>query len=400
MAIYNIPEYRIETLEKKLAHISKKCAKYGNEFSYTKGESFFETIKEAQPGHDITIKFIPVNVSGTAHIANWEFIATLEHHYNGNIIKRYNTEIEIPGRFKTSPNVCEHCHVKRDRLNLYVIHNTETGEWKQVGKSCLKSYTNGLSAEYVAAWMSAIDILTDAEGQLLGDVGDELSDGRCHPYYEIESILSAAWAITEKYGYCKVDEEPSTKSLVRSLIVNGIEDTEKLYRVKLPSEHDIFSGDASLIVKDVVNYYTSLDDSSEFIHNVQVILSERYCEPKNFGLLVYLPYGYKKAMEKVAREQMEREDNADCEYFGEVGKRYKNVVVTLSTLTSYETDYGVTMIYKMVDAENHVFTWKTSNYFIPGNYTVAMSVKDHKEYRGQKQTEVTRCKLQSVEAAA
>lgn len=401
MAIYNIPEYRMEELEKKLAHISKKCAKYGNEFSYTKCDPFFETIKEDSLGHDFTIKLFPVNVSGTAHIDNWEFVAILEHHYNGNIIKRYNTDIEIPERFKTSPNICEHCHVKRDRLNMYVIHNTETNEWKQVGKSCLKSYTNGLSTEYVAAWMSAIELLTDAEGRLLGDIGDELSDGRCHPYYEIERILAAALAITDKYGYRKADDEPCTKNIVKSLLFNGIEQTEQLYRLDLPTENEIFSASASDTVKSIIDYYQSIEnDGSEFLHNVQVILSERYCEPKNFGLLAYLPFGYKKAMEKMARERKDREDNAGYEYFGEVGKRYKNIIVTLSTLTSYETDYGVTIIYKMTDTENHVFTWKTGNYFEAGNYIAAMSVKDHKEYRGQKQTEVTRCKLESVEAAA
>lgn len=397
MAIYNIPEYRMEELEKKLAHISNKCAKYGNEFLYTKGEPFFKTIKKVQSGRNFTIKLIPVDVSGTAHIDNWEFIATLEHHYNGNIIKRYNTVVSIPERFKTSPNVCEHCHVQRERLNLYVIHNMETDEWKQVGKSCLKSYTNGLSAEYVAAWMSAIDILTDAEGQLLGDVGYELLDGKCHPYYEIERILSAAVAVTNKYGYCKADDSPSTKNIVKSIILNGIERTEQLYHLNLPTEDEIFSASVSETVKTIIDYYKSIDNSkNEFLHNVQVILSERYCEPKNFGLLAYLPFGYKRAMEEAAREQRGQEANADCQYFGEIGKRYKNIAITLSTLTSYETDYGMTIIYKMMDTENYVFTWKTSKYFEPGQYIAIMSVKDHKEYRGQKQTEVTRCKLELI----
>lgn len=394
MPTYNIPDYKLLNLESKLTHIQKKCLKYGNDFTFSKGEPFYKKVNISKiPGEpqNITIKFYPVEVIGTAKINNWEFVATLECHLNGNIIKRYNMELDIPEQFKYSENVCEHCYTKRPRTNLYVIRNTETDVWKQVGKSCLKSFTNGLSAEHVAAYMSAIELLEDSQSF------DCVSGGGCTPYFEVNEVLCVAQAVINKFGYSKSDQQLPTKTIVSAIVKDGIESTEHRLKIDLPAKSTIYTDTALKMTQDVTNYYLSLDEDNEFNHNVKVILSERYCNFKNIGLLAYLPFGYKKAMEKMEREQKERGENVNFKYFGEIGKRYKNIPVTLSVLTSYDTDYGYTYIYKMADDNNHIFTWKTGKGFEPGNYIITMSVKDHKEYRGQKQTEVTRCKLGKIE---
>lgn len=386
MRMFEIPEYRIEDMEKKISHISKKCQKYGgNPVSYKKGEPYYKKIKH--DGNIFTIKVFPVEVEGSAKVDNWEFIATSEHHSNGNIIKRYNTDIDIPERFKYSENICEHCHTNRYRTNLYIIHNTITGDFKQIGKSCLKLYTGGLNAEYVAAMMEFVDWLEDAESYTCG------SESISGNYREVKEILCVSQAVIKRYGYTKADQEPSTKSIVSTIIQFDAARAERKFKMDMPKESDIYTESALDKVKYVISYYLSLDDNSEFIHNIKVLLSEGYCNLKNVGLLVYLPFGYQKAIEKAERERKQSEINSSYIYFGEVGKRYKDLKVTLSVLTSYDTDYGVTYIYKMEDTENHVFTWKTGNSFESGEYMAVMSVKDHKEYRGQKQTEVTRCKL-------
>lgn len=152
--VYAICNDFYPTLEKKLNRISKKCVKNGNPFVFQKiGE---EVRKIHKNDHEENVKFIMVEVEGTAKIANWEFIATLENHSSGNIIRRYNTTIDVPEKFLCSGNFCEHCNSKRHRKNLYIIHNVETDEWKQVGGNCLMQYTNGLNMEYVAAWMDGI----------------------------------------------------------------------------------------------------------------------------------------------------------------------------------------------------------------------------------------------------
>lgn len=378
---YEILESRIKELEKKISNISKKCQKYGGTaVSLKKGEPYYKKVKHN--GNIFTVKIFPVEVEGSAKIDNWEFIGTLEHCDNGNIIKRYNMDIGIPERFKFSENICEHCYTKRCRANLYIIHNTISGEFKQVGKSCLKLFTGGLSAEYVASIMEFVDWLEDAE-----NCGYD-SEFFYKRYYKIEEILCVAQAVTTKYGYMKADQQPSTKDIVSTIIQFDVDTAIYKFKMEMPEESSIYTESMLQTVKDMISYYLSLADDSEFIHNINVVLSEGYCNIKNIGILAYLPFGYQKAKEKT-----ERERKSVYAYFGEIGKRYKDLKVTLSVLTSYDTDYGITYIYKMEDSKCHVFTWKTGKGFEPGTYTATMSIKDHKEYRGQKQTEVTRCKL-------
>lgn len=385
MKTYEVPEYNMIDLEKKIFHITKKCQKYGGKpISYKKGDPYYKKVED--DGNSFMIKVFPVEIEGSAKVDNWEFIATLESHHNGNIIKRYNTEIDIPERFKFSKNICEHCYTNRYRTNLYIIHNTISGEFKQVGKSCLKLFTGGLSAEYVAAMMEFMDWLEED--------GDYSTDSFCNRnYVEIEEVLCAAQAVIAKYGYAKADQEPSTKSIVSTIVRFDIGRAEREFKIEMPEESSIYTESALQTVKNMMGYYLSLDDSNEFAHNIKVLLSEGYCNVNNIGLLVYLPFGYCKAMEKAENGHKQTESNSIHDYFGEIGKRYKDVKITLSVLTSYDTDYGITHIYKMEDSENHVFTWKTGNSFAPGTYIAAMSIKNHKEYKGQKQTEVTRCKL-------
>lgn len=110
--VYEIFEGNFERLEKKLNRIGNKCKKYGCDFCFSViGETFREVIDESTKEKHIA-RFITVEVSGTAKVNDWEFVAELEHTENGNIIR--GTGIyEIPERYYTGKPVCEHCKSNR-----------------------------------------------------------------------------------------------------------------------------------------------------------------------------------------------------------------------------------------------------------------------------------------------
>lgn len=62
-------------------------------------------------------------------------------------------------------------------------------------------------------------------------------------------------------------------------------------------------------------------------------------------------------------------------------------------MTSWETDFGTTRIYKIVDKDGNIFTWKTGNTIDEDAEIIVGTVKAHNEYKGVKQTEITRCKI-------
>lgn len=63
---------------------------------------------------------------------------------------------------------------------------------------------------------------------------------------------------------------------------------------------------------------------------------------------------------------------------------------------TYETQWGTTDILKFMDIEGNIFIWKTStNQELEQGQKVKIKgrIKDHSEYRGAKQTILTRCKI-------
>lgn len=391
---YLIHEDFFPEVEKKLMRIVRKCEKYGNPFTFNVAGT--EMCERDNAWH----KFFIVEVEGTAHIDNWEFIATLDIRAHGNIIRRYNTAVEIPEGFKTSPNICDHCNTSRQRNNLYIIRNIETNEFKQVGGSCLNSYTNGLNLEYIVQWIDGLTSLEEYSGVFFGE--------RATTYHSIEQVISYAHVITEKIGYLKSDPYSfnlSTKDMVKTMLGYGVVAAATINkRVEILNENlkdhnfnvqfsvsDFISVNSSK-VQAIIDHYKNDSGKSEFAHNVRVILAEGFATHKDLGYLCYLPAGYarhlKQEQEKANRQTEKRE------HWGEIGKRYKDIPVkSIRKAACYETVYGLMYVWNIVTEDGTVLTWKTSNFPEEKFSTVTFTVKEHSEYKNVPQTIVTRCKF-------
>lgn len=396
--VYAIYEDFFPNVEKKLNRVAKKCIKHGNNFTFeVKGEEIREKTNEVTLRKEYH-KFILVEVEGTAKIDDWECIAVLEVNNSGNIIRRINTEIDVPERFKTSKDICEHCNTERRRNNLYIVHNTKTDEWKQVGGSCLSLYTRGLNMEYVTAYMDGITELEENDGVF----------GRCgKTYYSVRDVLYYATSIVGKIGYFNAQSNLPTKRLVEWCLyrplhtaIDEINKDLENARINVRFSGNDFSYDKDMISKmeNIINYYLSLEADSEFIHNVHVMLNEGYVQSRNVGFLCYLPEGYARHLQKETEKAKRAEAVAKSEYFGEVGKRYKDKAIQFVNLISaWDTQWGTTYVYKITLEDGAVLTWKTSNgLYLESNEAfdkITFTIKDHSEYKGEKQTEVTRCKV-------
>lgn len=382
---YEIYEGFFPELKKKLNRIKKKCEKTGNDFSF---EVIGEEIKDFidNKGNKSYYKFFIVNVSGVAIINGWQAVAVLDCTFNGNIVHKLDN-VEIPNCYYNSPNVCDHCKSERNRKNLFVIYNKETNEWKQVGKNCLEIYTGGLDAEYVTAYYDGI---TQFEKYNNIDYEDVIKWN--HHYYNVKTIIAYAFVIINKMGtYYNSSCDIPTKLLVKEMLINNID--KAIYNINKYlknagfncefSDSDFCLDEDDSIVTEIINYYNSLKDNNDFVHNVQVMLKDGYVDIKNAGYLCYLPKGYSDYKEKLKQNQMSH-------WFGEVGKRYKNLKINYwDVIASWSNEYGMTFIYKIVLVSGDILIWKT-NKDISECDTISFTVKEHKEYNGVKQTEITR----------
>ena len=98
-------------------------------------------------------------------------------------------------------------------------------------------------------------------------------------------------------------------------------------------------------------------------------------------------------------KRQEREQAAVSEHIGEVKQRITTEVTVLDTKW-IETQYGGSMLVKMVTPEGNRLAWFASNppdcVEIGAQLNLTGTVKDHKEFRGAKETNLTRCKVTSL----
>ena len=394
---YRIFEGNMERLEKKLQRISNKCKKYGNNFVYEKiGEEFEEHTDEN--GSKYTIKFILVDVEGVAIINNWQYIASVEHTAKGNIFKKNpSTDAEIPTKYYNSKCCCEHCNTKRYRKDTFIVQNTITKEFKQVGKSCLNDFTNGLSAEYVADYISYFEELIQGEKV-------ESSGNYSMTYIDKVEAMQYIAETIRHFGYIKIDndngETPTKrKSLDFWMCEHGFfnnvimrkykrELLEQMEKVDFNYKSDY----AKELTKNVLAWIDEQEETNNYIHNLKVACSLDYVTFDKFGILASAFPAYNKELERIAKKEKQETQEKQSVHVGSIGERINIEIANWNVLTSWQTQYGITYVYKIVDINNNVYTWKSNTSLADSTKKIVATIKAHNEYNGILQTEITRCR--------
>lgn len=120
----------------------------------------------------------------------------------------------------------------------------------------------------------------------------------------------------------------------------------------------------------------------------------------------------KRQAEIQKRREQEAAEKAKSQFVGNVRDRITIEIVNHHSF-SYETVYGYSYIHIMKDADGNVYKWSTGNslgYEVEPDrpnasdwhhidedehFTIIGTIKEHAEYKGTKQTVLTRCKIKA-----
>ena len=318
MEQYSIYEGHMDDLMRKVTKIQNKCKKFGCEFHFAK---IGEEIKEVKnlDGDLIKCKFIIVEAEGTAVINGWEFIASVEHTPAGNIFSKAMSDVEIPEAYRTMNPICEHCNSKRTRTSTFIIRNTETGEFKMVGKSCLMDFTNGLSAS-TAVWFASLKQVFEEA------VEASVSCGYSERYYSTRRILQYTAETIRHFGYTKSENTgDSTKDrMFRFMLVDMgqtrwmhkdlVEETKNLMqKVGFNAE----SKEATEMVNNALNWILNQEATTDYMHNLKTVCSLADSHCGRFGLLVSLFPTFNKELEIQAKKEAQVKADSKSEHQGQ-----------------------------------------------------------------------------------
>lgn len=409
---YAVWEGHMDKLRKKVATIKNKCRKFGCDFTF---EEVGEEIRDV-PSLEINpltkkpvlvkCRFILVKAQGTAVINDWEFIASVEHTSAGNIFSKAMTDIQIPARYRTTDScTCEHCNTKRIRKNTCIIRNTKTGEFKQVGNSCLNDFTHGMSASF-AVWCASLKtIFKEAEDEPI--YHDRM--GWWEKYYSTKEILQYTAETIRHFGYTKTENRGDSTRDKMERFFNFTHGNTKYWEDSFIEEtrnlmqsvgFDPESPEAVKMTEDALAWIADQEATNDYMHNLKVATSLKDTNSSRFGILVSLFPTYNRDLEIQAKRKAEAEAGKMSKHVGQVGDRIDVQVQSIKCLTSWTSSFdgwheSTTYIWKITGTDGNIYTWKTSKWMneeIPP-VSIKGTVKEHKEYLGVLQTELTRCKV-------
>lgn len=423
-----------EEVQKRLARLEKKAAKYSIPFSWAVGEEHPETVRAYKYDEVNHVEYedrkytvaavdISVECDGFIKANGWEVRAKVEHGDNGNIVTGIGDK-PVPAAWYEAPACCEHCKTNRFRAVTYFCEH-ENGTIRQVGRSCLHDYT-GISPATAAMWAEVRDLLDNGMDCSV----EEWAERKSAMMYSVETVLAHACDAIREFGYRKSSEPNSTKQAVFDRIAaekkptdEGLEQARTVQnwlaglRDAVNDENEKIAA-AWKAVKEMEDAESEYDDLNYFERKLNALYRaagrlernatgsmERNCIPlalsgyakaNHVGILAYMPLAYERYVERKAKEEKRAADHAASaaasEYVGEIKERITFQTATAKLLTSWDNDYGTTYLYQFTDGHGNVFIWKASKRIqIRDGMTLKGTVKDHNERDGIKQTILTRC---------
>lgn len=379
---YVIPEDKREEVEKLVSRYQRKAARYGVRLEVGMGKPYAAK-RRYWSGNDIVheemVEAFDLEIEGDEiRNGNYSVVAKLEHLEGGNIVTTFNG-VEADGSWKHIGCTCEHCGMNRDRRLTFIVRDGN-GDQKQVGRTCLKDYC-GIDPNGIGFANELKDVLLD--WSLEGREYDPEQHRGSRAFDTVE-MLGLAIAIVKESGYVKSSEVGSNKQKMF--------DNCKGWRM---TESERLEAKA---MADGIKAMTDEETAFTVLGNVKTLLESGYCKVEHFGYLAYAPMAWKDYQRKLeVKHQREAEAEAarkSSEYVGEIGQRLTVNVVEAKYITSWENMYGMTHLYKFMDADGNVYVWFASNMIDEAEVkSLKGTVKDHSERDGIKQTVLTRCKV-------
>jgi hypothetical protein len=388
-----IDSYQLATTLAKIEKINDRAAKRGLSGRLDLDVTEVEVKTKDDLGFEVVEILYDVFFTGEAPKHNgWTFLATLDWDENAGLIVRTAPGVHSVDREAVREGVCDHCKKIRTRRETFLVKNEETGEEKQIGRSCIKDF---LGWDTTVAWpTSPAD--DDEEKEFYGMGGGDRD-------VSTETVLAYAWACVKAFGFVRSQDYHATPTvqLVRNAISPSRARRDKEFAEKMAP----LAGEAKGKAAEIRAFILSDDFSgtSEYVTNLKAIAGAKMVSSRNFGILVSAPQAWARFNEQtLIRKQREGKPS---EWIGTAPDKAAGVKGSRITFTGIveairyiDGLYGSTTLYQ-VRAEDSgvVVKWFASNNALGEDtgvrVTLRGTVKEHDEYKGNKATVLTRCTL-------
>ena len=392
--VFRVPTSNLGELEKRIAKIAKRSDKLGLPPVTLTDTGENEMVKRrtlkpeyqslAEGGHmwgpfvgdefwdSYFVEYRYVVLAGeTPRVAGYEFVATLEHEEAGTIIRRVprfeGGEIDLSAFRNSTPERCDHCRWVRNRKDTYVVYGAETGDLKQVGRTCLRDFTGANNPEQfarMAEWLR--DLFEDLDAW--DDDEESGGGGRGERFYSLSEFLAQTARVIREFGWTsrgKAREEggDATADIAWDKML------ERKAKFQLPPEDQDIALTEQVIewlrsdeFEEDMQRQMERNPDNDYLWNLHVSTQRDFVNERKAGIVASAVYAFQRRTEQLIRKELERETSAASEFVGVEGKRH-DFVLTLTRIIWIEDRYngGTKPLYTFVDPDGNAVKWFASN---------------------------------------
>lgn len=421
------------SVEAALTHLAKRVARKGlTPLTWAWGKAYKDIVLLPNPhgvqpcstarlslsglSWEVPVVRVPLTIEGESpKFAGWRFVAALQHLDGENIVRALPGET-IPTTYRNRGPVCDHCEHNRRRNDTYVLAH-EDSRTVQVGSTCIKDFLGSDTADTLAANASIL-----ALALACGEGGEEgFGSKTSTETHSGEFLALVAWAV-RNLGWVSKSKAEFEEHSTGHVAWNLLTDSGARSKIKAePSAEDHQTAENALAWAENLSDEEIDNASGDYLHNLRAAARSGLVSSRTKGILASLVVAYQNAVAKTAREAARLSETN--EFIGTVdakvsfglpartGKKgqplkgaptvLSSEPVTLDFVTGYETMYGYTTVLKFKSAEGHSLVWKASSTNLRRSdvgkkFTLAGTIKAHEDYKGEKQTMLTRCSVAEV----
>lgn len=325
-------------------------------------------------------------------VGDYTFLAKAEITDGGVIVDVVPGEAIPAGSLeRLATGECEHCRNKRARKDVFLVREA-SGAVVQVGRTCLRDYMGTDTPASVAArfrWERE-----------LREFDEEFGWGGGKPFPDAaDELLAVTAAAIRLWGWVPKSApesagEPTALRVASWFYAAPSDKSAQADRKALEEALEEKDWGTARAAMDWVASPEAGD--SEYMENLRVILATGAVEAKRRGYACSAVAAYQRHLGRLELKRREREAAADSQWVGSKGERLKGLKLLCVSARNIESHYGFSILYKMRDGAGNVFSWFSSGGadMDPGSeYTLDATVKDHGEYNGVRETQLTRGKV-------
>lgn len=397
-----LSRYGLTALQGKVNDLNKRAARFKLEpltvavtkeipfvpVRYSKGKRY---IGLPTTLYDVRVEGVEPVIKG------WKLLARVEFdNIVGAIVRTVPGVESVPVKYEQP--ICEHCNSNRRRNDIFVLQGPEGV--KAVGRNCLADFIRNGDAETLACWAEFAERIRELDSE--GCEDGYWSMGLPPTVIDLPVFLAATSLMMRKFGWLS---RTKAKDQLGPVIATADLAFDYVYGRDTPTKqawidkHDLYPEAKDSTLAAAAIEWAKTVEGNDYLDNIRKIAQAGSCNAQHAGYAASIIIAWQKATERL---QERKRDNATREFFGEAGKRYRKVPVTVTRIRYIEGQYGVRTIVTMEvkGATRQVLTWFASGeHEYEGEYLADFTVKGHEDNEYGKATIVQRANLKSLVAS-